>query len=347
MALFGKQRKQLPLGVYKLMLIVSALIWGLAFVVMKDTLTSVPPGYLLGIRFFATGLILAVIFLGRLRRAFNREHVLYGVLLGVMLFAAFWMQTHGLSDTTPGKNAFLTASYVVFVPLIYWLVGRKRPSVYNFLAAVICIVGIAFVTLQNSITMELGDIVTIVGAVLFGIHMVFVARWSQERDILVLTVYQFLSAGVCGLVCGALFETFPPLSVLSDPNFLINIVYLVVFASCLALVFQNVALAHVAPAQVSLFLSLEAVFGVVFSVALYGETLSLQLLAGFTLIFAAIVISELFPLKRPLNQKKEMPERAREKSPVKETLGVLDPESENALLISKEPALKQGGQNVR
>ena len=74
--------------------------------------------------------------------------------------------------------------------------------------------------------------------------------------------------------------------------------YLVVFASSIALLFQNVALAHVPPAQGALLLSLEAVFGVVFSVALYGETLTLRLVLGFALIFAAIVISEIFPLKK-------------------------------------------------
>lgn len=74
--------------------------------------------------------------------------------------------------------------------------------------------------------------------------------------------------------------------------------YLVVFASCVALVIQNVALAHVPPAQASLFLSLESVFGVLFSVLLYGEQIGLRLVGGFALIFIAIVVSETFPLKR-------------------------------------------------
>ena len=74
--------------------------------------------------------------------------------------------------------------------------------------------------------------------------------------------------------------------------------YLVIFASCVALVIQNVALAHVPPAQASLFLSLESVFGVLFSVMLCGEQVGLKLVAGFVLIFGAILVSEMFPLKR-------------------------------------------------
>lgn len=281
------------------MLIVAAIIWGLAFVVMKDALTILPPAQLLGVRFIMTGLILTAVFFKRIRAALNREHIIYGVLLGLMLFAAFMLQTSGLAETTPGKNAFLTATYVVFVPLICWLVGRKRPSIYNIIAAMICLIGMGLVSLQGSLTMEFGDLITIAGSLLFGIHIVFVSRWSKGRDVLVLTAYQFLIAGVCGLVYGSVFEVWPPVSVLLAPEFLMQMVYLIVFASCLALVFQNVALAHVSPSQVSLFLSLEAVFGVIFSVAIYGESLTLKLIVGFVLIFAAILISELFPLKKP------------------------------------------------
>ena len=82
------------------------------------------------------------------------------------------------------------------------------------------------------------------------------------------------------------------------PEFFWNMAYLVIFASCVALVIQNVALAHVPPAQASLFLRLESVFGVLFSVLLYGEQVGLKLIVGFVLIFGAILVSEMLPLKR-------------------------------------------------
>lgn len=291
------------------MLIAAAVIWGLAFVVMKDTLEVIPTVQLLGMRFMATGIILTLVFFKRIKATFNKDHLVHGAILGVMLFVAFYVQTVGLAFTSPGKNAFLTATYVVFVPLIYWFVARKRPSIFNAIAAVVCIVGMGLVSLQDSLTVEFGDMVTIVGAFIFGIHIVYVARWSKGRDVLTLTVYQFIAAGMCGLVFGSLFETWPSPDVLLSSSFLLNIGYLVVFGSCIALVFQNIALAHVSPAQVSLFLSLEAVFGVIFSVLLYGESLTLKLAGGFVLIFAAILISELFPLRKP--KRKEVPQVAK------------------------------------
>lgn len=297
--------KPLPSFVYKIMIVIATVIWGLSFVVMKDAVDVLPPAYLIGIRFFACGLILAALFFKRLKANFNREHILYGCFFGVLIFLAFWVQTTGLTDTTPGKNAFLTATYCVLVPFIWWMVARKKPTVYNIAAALLCIAGVGLVSLQGSFSMRFGDYMTLFGSVLFAIHIVYVAKLSKGRDILTLTVWQFLFGGICGIAAGIMFEVFPPVETLLEPVFLFNMVYLVVFASCIALVFQNVALANIPPAQGSLFLSLESVFGVSFSVMLYGEELSLRLLAGFCLIFIAIVVSETFPLKGVPWQKKE------------------------------------------
>lgn len=291
-------KRALPSIVYKLMIIAATVIWGLSFVVMKDAVDVVPPAYLIGMRFLACGVILSVIFFKRVRTNFDRSHIVNGCVLGLLIFLAFWVQTIGLTDTTPGKNAFLTATYCVLVPFIWWFIARKQPTVYNIVAAVLCVAGVGLVSLQGSFSLRFGDYMTLLCAVLFAVHIVYVAKFSEGRDILALTVWQFLFGGACGFVVGGLLETFPPVEALVDPTFLFNMAYLVIFASCVALVFQNVALAHVPPAQGSLFLSLESVFGVLFSVLLYGEVLTLKLVAGFVLIFFAIVISETFPIKR-------------------------------------------------
>ena len=114
---------------------------------------------------------------------------------------------------------------------------------------------------------------------------------------LVLTVIQFFTEGTLGCVFGAATETLPALSAIT-PSIVASMVFLAVFASVIAFGIQNVALAYIPPAQGALLLSLESVFGVVFSVLLYGEVVTGRLLLGFALIFAAIVISETFPLKR-------------------------------------------------
>ena len=151
-------------------------------------------------------------------------------------------------------------------------------------------------------------------ALLFAVHIVYVSKFSGTNDVLVLTVMQFFIGGACGVACGACFETLSPAWALT-PEFFWNMAYLVIFASCVALVIQNVALAHVPPAQASLFLRLESVFGVLFSVALYGEELTFKLVAGFCLIFVAILVSEMFPLK---GNKQLAEEPAGEAPPIEE-----------------------------
>ncbi|MEG0217263.1 MAG: DMT family transporter [Eggerthellaceae bacterium] len=295
---------EIPAWVYKVMLLSAAAIWGLSFITMKDAVGIMPPAYLIGVRFLATGVILALVFQKRLRAHFNKQHLAAGATLGVFLFLGFWVQTIGLADTTPGKNAFLTATYCVLVPFFFWLIMRKRPSVYNVIAAALCIGGIGLVSLQGSLAIGFGDFMTLVSAIFFAIHIVYVSKLSQKNDILVMTVYQFLVGGACGMLMGASFEVWPAASAFTL-DFFWDMAYIVLLASCVALVFQNVGLAHVPPAQGALFLSLESVFGVAFSVMLYGEELSLQLIFGFLLIFVAIVVSETFPLKEvPWHRKK-------------------------------------------
>lgn len=288
-----------PTFIYKVMLVSAALIWGSSFVVMKDAIGVLEPSWLIGIRFLLTGAVLALVFFKRVRRALDRGTLIAGVVLGVLIFAAYWFQTVGLNYTTPGKNAFLTELYCVLVPLMFWFVAKRRPTKYNIAAAFLCIVGVGFVSLANdTFTIGFGDFMTVICGIFFAAHIVAASIFSKGRDMVVLTAYQFWVSGILGVIVGALTETPPEITAVT-PDYLFNMAYLVIFCSCIAMGFQNTALKHVPPAQASILLSLESIFGVLFSVILYGETLTAQLVIGFALIFCAIILSEAFPLKKP------------------------------------------------
>lgn len=289
-------RRELPTLFYKLLIVAATIIWGFSFVVVKDAVDAMPPAWLMGTRFTATALILTIAFNKTLRRNVDASHLIAGAVLGVLSFLGFWIQTIGITDTTPGRNAFLTATYCVMVPFLYWIVAKRRPTIFNLVAAVLCIAGVGFVSLGGdfSFSMRWGDAMTLLGAVFFALHMVMVPIFASKRDVMTITIVQIATSGLCGLAIGFASEPIPQIEAL-ELDFWIQLGYLVVFASCLAMVFQNVAQAKIPPAQAALLLSLESVFGVVFSVLLYGEELTWMLLAGFALIFAAIVISEIFP----------------------------------------------------
>ena len=298
-----RAHREIPPAGYRLMLVLAPVIWGLSFVIMKDSVQVIPPAQLIGVRFLCAGVLLGVVFFKRVRATFCRDMLARGAILGTLLFLAFWFQTIGVANTTPGKNAFLTATYVVLVPFGWWIIGRRRPGIHNLVAAVLCLAGIGFVSLDSDLTASYGDLMTLVGAVWFAVHMIYVAKFSEGRDMVVLTVYQFFAMGIWGTLIGLVTEPLPALSSITG-GFIGEMVYLIVFASCAAMLFQNVAQAHVPPAQASLLLSLEAVFGVLFSVLIYGELISIRLIVGFVLVFVAIVVSETFPLKKQTVQER-------------------------------------------
>ncbi len=284
----------IPTWVYKLLIVFATTIWGLSFVLMKQVVEVMPPSWLIGIRFFVAGLILLVVLHKRVAQHFSLRMVACGALLAVFDFLAFLTQTIGLLYTTPGINAFLTATYCVIVPFTWWVIAQRRPLPLNVIAAFIAVGGIYMVSTNGSAgTLGLGpgEGFTLLCALMFAIHITLVSRMSTNLDVLVLTVFQFLFEGLFGMGLGACFETFPPLSAI-DITIVAQMAFLIVFASVIAFGIQNVSLAYVPPTQASLFLSLESVFGVLFSILLYGEVVTGQLLVGFALIFSAILVNE-------------------------------------------------------
>ena len=146
---------RIPPLVYKILLVVATAIWGYSFVVMKDVVAVLPPAWLLGLRFTAAGLILAAILHRRIARAFKLGPGILrvlgmGVLLGVFDFSAFLTQTIGLQHTTPGINAFLTATYCVIVPFLWWAIARRKPTIFNIGAAALAVAGIWLVWARRS-----------------------------------------------------------------------------------------------------------------------------------------------------------------------------------------------------
>lgn len=276
--------------IYTSALFGAAIIWGSSFFIVKDAVDVFPPNILLAIRFTIGAILLSLIFFKSLKST-NREYVWKGAVLGTCLYIAYTFQTVGITDTTPGKNAFLTAIYCILVPFLYWLIGQSRPDKYNLFSAFVCLGGIGLVSLSGGLSMGWGDGLTLIGGIFFAIHMVLVARFSQGKDVILLTIFQFCFAALLSWAAGFLVESFPPYSswTLASAG---GLLFLAVFATAGALLLQNVGQKHIHPAAASLILSLESVFGVLFSVAFYGEKLTLRLVLGFALIFVAIVVSE-------------------------------------------------------
>jgi len=278
----------------RLALLSAALIWGSSFFVMKNAVAGIPVFLLLAIRFTAGFGLLAVIFWKKLLRLTGRG-ILHGAICGALLFSAYTAQTFGLTYTTAGKNAFLTAVYCVLVPFVGWVFFRTRPTRSNWLAAAMCLGGIGLVSLEGDLSMNIGDALTLLGGLFYALHMIAVSRFGAAEDAVALTQAQFGAAALLCWVMTLCTETFPAVW---PQNAWVELAYLAVFATTAALLLQNVGQAVTPAAPAAILLSLESVFGVAFSVAFGGELVTLKLLSGFALIFAAVMVSEVGSAKK-------------------------------------------------
>ena len=274
-----------------LSLIGATLIWGSSFVLMKDTVESIPTFYLLAIRFTSAALLLAA-FDFKILKKLNIKYIVHGAILGALLLAAYTFQTFGLKVTTPGKNAFLTTIYCIIVPFLYWAISGRRPDRYNICAAVLSILGIGLLSLKNDLSINYGDCLTLVGGFFFACHIVALAKATDECAVLPVTMLQFLTAGLVSFACGLVFERFPE----QIPNSaLVSLAYLTVFATAGSLLLQSIGQKFTHPSTAAVLLTLESVFGAAISVGLGRDQPSMRLISGFIIIFVAVLISETKP----------------------------------------------------
>ena len=173
-------------------LMLAAIIWGFAFVVVKSSLDLIPPIYMLAFRFTLAAAALTLIMLPKLRHLTRRDWI-SGAVLGTFLFTAHAVQTIGCQYTTAGKNAFLTTIYVIIVPFLHWIINRKRPSGYAVTAALIAIVGIGLLSLQGGGSgINIGDVLTIICGFIYAAHIVYIDRYTETQDPIILTVMQMM-----------------------------------------------------------------------------------------------------------------------------------------------------------
>ncbi len=272
----------------KPLIVLATLIWGTSFVIMKNTLDAVPPFYLLAFRFLVAAAFLSIVFSRKMRKL-DREYLKCGGIMGAVLFAAYIAQTYGLKGTSPGNNAFLTAAYCVVVPFLAWFTEKKRPDLFNIMAALLCLAGIGLVSLSSELKVNQGDALTLLGGLFYSVHIIVVNHFAKNRDIFILTIVQFFVSGILSLTAAFLFNTAPTMPAQGT---MLSLLYLSFAATAGSLLFQNIGQKYTEPAAASVLLALEAPLGVLSSILFYSERPTLRVIFGFVLIFAAVICSE-------------------------------------------------------
>ncbi|MFT4006951.1 MAG: DMT family transporter [Lacrimispora sp.] len=271
-------------------LIVTTVIWGSSFVVMKNSVAVISPTYLLALRFTIASVALVGVFWKRVI-VLKRQDLLCGGLLGVFLFVSYFFQTYGLKYTTASKNAFITTLYVILVPFLHWFFNRKKPSRNNVAAAVLAVFGLALLSLEGDLSVNLGDILTFICGFFYAIHIVFIDRYTEEHDPVGLTVTQMIVAAALSWIVAPLLEGSMDFGVI-DKAMMAGLLYLGIFSTMIGFLLQNVGQKHLSPNTSSILLSFESVFGLFFSVLFLKDPVTLKLAAGCVLMFASVILSE-------------------------------------------------------
>lgn len=282
-----------------ILLLLTAIIWGSSFVAQKAG-TVLEPFTYNGIRTLIGGLALLPVILITSRRnpsppdpVKKRKTLAGGIACGICLALASNLQQFGMYfDTGAGKAAFITALYIMIVPIIGLLVVKRSRAII-WICAVIGAIGFYLLTMAGtgeSFHIQKGDFFLLLCAVAFSCHILTIDHFSPNTDGIMLSCIQFLVAGLGTIILMLIFEH-PDIHKILDCWF--PIIYAGVFSCGIAYTLQVVGQKNAQPAAASLILSLESVFSVLFSALLLHERMSGFEITGCIVIFAAVIISQI------------------------------------------------------
>lgn len=273
----------------KAALFLTALFWGSTFTIGKLATEAFSASFIIASRFLVASIAISIVAWPQ-RKQLDRKYWIHGFWMGLTLFISYILQVGGLVlDTSPGKSAFLCTTYSVLVPFLYWLVTKKRPRLHHIACVFLCLSGVGLVSLSGGWGMSTGDILTVLSGVPCAMNLVISSLVCKDRNVLLLTTIELwvvtILAGLFVFAGNEFPARFPAGAVG-------GIVYLGLFATALCLFMQSFGLKYAEPAIAGMIVSLESVFGVVFSVIIYHERITPRMLAGFAVIFIAILLSQ-------------------------------------------------------
>ena len=261
-------------------LIVTAMIWGASFTVVKGALADITPMLFVGIRF-----ALAVMLIALALRGLRRPELRAGLVLGLLFWGGYVFQTIGIQFTTPARSAFITALSTPLVPVVAWLVTRKRPGWRVILAVVAASVGLYHLTDPGGGGPNRGDLLTIGCAVLFAGHIVAVGRDARAGVPIRLLGIQFAVTSLLSFLAAPLTEN-PHLT--PSPALLFALGFLVLTAVG-TFWFQLRAQQVLTPSETALIFALEPFAAVLTSYLVLGEVLTAEQWLGGLVVVGAVV----------------------------------------------------------
>ena len=285
-----------------LLLLLTAMIWGSAFVAQKKGMDYIGPFTYCGIRMIIGSIVLlpVIAVLGRMKSKKEQQneidrserarlYIKSGVLCGLCLFGGSIFQQFGLQYTTPGKAGFITALYVVIVPVL-GLFMHKKVTLFSWIGVVLAIAGFYLLCIKEGFQISNGDFLVLICAIMFSFHILVIDHYSPMVDGIILSCIQFF---VCGSICIILMFLFekPGFSAIWDARG--SILYAAVFSSGVAYTLQIIAQKDVPPVIATLLMSLESVFSALTGWLILHDEMTFRELSGCVIVFIAVILAQL------------------------------------------------------
>ncbi len=278
-------------------LFITAILWGLGFVATALGIEAFSVIEVLALRFWVASIVLTLLFFKHLKKI-DKKNLIYGFVLGSFLFFAFYFQTLGLTYTTTSKNAFLTSTNVVIVPLIGLLFYNRTLDIYNTIGALLTLLGIGFISYNPDFSINIGDMITLFCAVLFAFHIFYTSEFNKrEGNATLMSIIQMYVVAMYSTIA-LLFTDFSLGTFVSELSFdtsLLAILYSGVFSTAICFYLQTTSQKYTSESKAAIILSTEAIFGAIFSVILLNEILPPTTIVGCIIVFCAVLFTETKP----------------------------------------------------
>jgi len=286
-----------------LLLLLTAVIWGFAFVAQRAGMEHIGPFTFNTARFTLGSLSLIPLLLFNQRKKFKpgsflplkEKNLLFGGLAaGTTLFLGATFQQNGLVYTEAGKAGFITGFYVILVPILGLFVKQKT-SLLTWMGAIVAIIGLYFLGVNESLDINFGDVLVLIGAFFWAIQILVIAFYSKKTQAFQLALLQFIVCAILSFIAALISETIILSNILLA---FIPILYAGLFSVGIAFTIQVVAQREAHPANASIIMSLEAVFAVIGGWLILNEVISVRELIGCLLMLIGMVLSQLYLFQR-------------------------------------------------
>lgn len=283
-----------------IMLLITSIIWGTAFVAQSEGMNYVEPFTYNAMRTLLGGVVLIPVMIlfrfsdkriGKEKSSCSLKNtIIGGICCGIALFIASSFQQAGIAQTTAGKAGFVTALYIVIVPMIGIFLHKKMPlRMWLFIA--IALAGFWLLCIKQDIGISSGDLLVFFGAIFFAVHITVIDYFNQKNtDGVLMSCIQFFTAGLLMLICMFIFEKPTIPNIMGAGG---TILYAGILSCGVAYTLQILGQKHTNPTLATMLMSLESVFAALSGWLILGEKLSIKEFIGCVLIFAAVILAQL------------------------------------------------------